>query len=663
MANVQLSVVVLTWNNLPLTRRFVDSIRQHTTLPYELIIVDNGSDSDSVDYGKDVADIFISNVRNEGFAVGMNQGMAAANGKFISFCNNDTVVPENWDKLLVQTASLPDVGIVFPALTAATNARTVRSLPGHECEHIAPFSAPPSGAFLVMLTEVARGIGGWGEEYAIASGEDVDLAFKVWVNDLQLVLDTRVLVDHVDKASSRNLDNQLELWRKNRQVFLEKWTGSPEVPRLESCSTSRHATNLATANSAAGWMSQYFRMREHADNLAAKGLPSKTSQAKTEKRKLIGASQPAQAKNADFAAEQLKGLWTGFEPIVDTDALRVTYFLPTLRVAGGVLGVMQLVSELRLLGVDASIVALGDKHEVYQWRNLQQPIIYKDDAHLRQELPETDVLIATHWSTAQTVHDLVQMGRARTSAYFLQDYEAWFFDEDDTANRQIVRDTYDLIPHKIVKSDWLSALLEQDGHQTHKIPLGVDLDFFYPRTVEKSDPPTVIAMGRPRTPRRGFATLTKAFEIVHKEYPEAEFILFGEDISSMALPFPFRCEGLLTDQERLARLYSSATVHLDASDFQAFGRPALEAMACGTANVLTDVGGVGEYARSGENCILVPAREPEKTANAILELLNNTQLRNSLIQDGLQTALGYSMHREARDTLALFRRILNDAEE
>ena len=41
--NRELSVVVLAWDNLPYTQQFVESVRRHTDVPYELIIVDNGS--------------------------------------------------------------------------------------------------------------------------------------------------------------------------------------------------------------------------------------------------------------------------------------------------------------------------------------------------------------------------------------------------------------------------------------------------------------------------------------------------------------------------------------------------------------------------------------------------------------------------------------------
>lgn len=648
----ELSVVVLTWNNLPLTRRFVASVRSHTKTPYELIIVDNGSARDSVDYGQEAADVFIRNETNRGFAVGMNQGLAVARGTTVAFCNNDTLVPEGWDSLLLESCSRPNAGMVYPALTAATNQRTVRKQPGTEVEVLDPYSAPPAGAFVVMQTAVARAIGGWGEEYPIASGEDIDLAFKLWVNDLDLLFDSRVLIEHVNKASSRNLPNWQALWKANRGIFLDKWISSPSVPRLPACPPARHARNLAAATSAATWMHHYFRGQDRdTTSQAAPVTPSAAPSAGAS-----GRDSPSSVR------QRLRALWVSHSPPQDEAALRIRYIVPGLGVSGGVFGVTQLVNELRLLGVDAGIVSQKTTPQIFKWRLLHPPTIYRDFLHLKAELPETDILVATHFLTAQHVHDLVASGRARAAAYFLQDYEAWFFPEHDVRNREIVRSTYHLIQHKIVKSDWLASLLAEDGHATHKIPIGLDHGFFYPRPVPKADPPVVFAMARPATPRRGFDTLVRTFELVHTKRRDAELVVFGQRIDTSKLPFPCRCEGLLTDQERLATIYSGATVHVDTSDFQAFGRPALEAMACGVASVLTDVGGVSSYARNEENCLLVPPREPEQTADAILRLLGDAELRQRLIAEGLRTVNQYSMHREARDTLALFRRILAEAE-
>jgi GT2 family glycosyltransferase len=261
--DVVLSVVVLAWDNLEFTQRFVESVRQHTDVSYELIIVDNGSQWEAAHYAAAAADTAIMNQVNLGFARGMNQGLYAARGEFVAFCNNDTVVPEGWaGKLLETAASHPDAAIVVPALTAARNDATVRTEPGEAVEVLDPFSAPPAAVVYVARADVIDQLGAWGEEYEIASGEDVDLCFKVWVNDLDIVYDQRVLVDHIGKGSASRLDDWEGLWARNRQRFLDKWMGDEDPPRLASCDPVRFERNRAIARSTADWMSRYFATRD-----------------------------------------------------------------------------------------------------------------------------------------------------------------------------------------------------------------------------------------------------------------------------------------------------------------------------------------------------------------------------------------------------------------
>jgi len=160
-----------------------------------------------------------------------------------------------------------------------------------------------------------------------------------------------------------------------------------------------------------------------------------------------------------------------------------------------------------------------------------------------------------------------------------------------------------------------------------------------------------LAMARPRTPRRGFDFVVASLAKVHEAMPVVDIVLFGENIGAMALPFPYRCAGLVTDRDELARLYSAARVHFDGSEFQAFGLPALEAMACGAVSVLTDVGGVQEYARHGENCLLVAPDAPDLAAAAIVGLLSDDALHERLRTGGLDTSRDFSMRRTARETV------------
>jgi GT2 family glycosyltransferase len=274
----ELSVVVLAWDNLEYTQAFVESVRRNTDVPYELVIVDNGSAPEAADYAEAAADVAVLNERNRGFSPGMNQGLAASKGAYVAFCNNDTVMPPAWASMLLATArDHRGAGIVVPAITGGVNnPATIREVPGTAVEALAPFSAPPPAVVFLMPTEVVRGVGGWGEEYLVASGEDVDIAFKVWVNDLDIVFDERVLVEHVGKVSSSKLEDWEARWAENRRVFLEKWTGDGEVPRLDSCDEATFARNRATAGSVAGWMTRYFaaRDRERAARSKASAAPA-----------------------------------------------------------------------------------------------------------------------------------------------------------------------------------------------------------------------------------------------------------------------------------------------------------------------------------------------------------------------------------------------------
>ena len=336
-------------------------------------------------------------------------------------------------------------------------------------------------------------------------------------------------------------------------------------------------------------------------------------------------------------------------------ALRVTYVLPELRLSGGALVVMQLVNELRLLGVDAHVVALrarrDRRREVFRWRLQVNPIVFANEQALIKGMHASDVVVATHWTTAAVVRKLVDAGRAKQAAYFVQDYEPWFYPEADAQSRARVQRTYGLIPHKVVTSEWLHGLLARDGSDSRTIPLGLDLGFFYPRPSRESARPVVLAMARPRTPRRAFDFVVATLAKVHDAMPDAEIVLFGEQIDSLDLPFPYRSAGVVTDNEQLARLYSGARVHFDGSDFQAFGLPALEAMACGAVSVLTDAGGVREYARDGENCLLVAPRDTDAAAAAIARLLSDDALVDRLREAGFATSRDHTLRRQARDTL------------
>jgi GT2 family glycosyltransferase len=176
--------------------------------------------------------------------------------------------------------------ITVPAISTAPNPVTVRSGPGDAIETLPPFCAPPAGVCYLVRADLVRALGAWDESYEIASGEDVDLCFKVWVNDLDVVYDQRVFVEHVGHATASQLDDSRQLWERNRRRFLEKWKGPDDPPRLATCPPDRFARNRATARAVAQWMDQYFTLR---DKRADPRTPTTAARLKRRVRRLFPA--------------------------------------------------------------------------------------------------------------------------------------------------------------------------------------------------------------------------------------------------------------------------------------------------------------------------------------------------------------------------------------
>lgn len=265
----ELSLIVLAWDQLPLTQRCIASLRVHTDVDHEVVVVDNGSEPTAARKAAELADVPVLNNENLGFARGMNAGLAVARGRFVAFINNDTEVPPSWASSLLESFDEGRPGIVAPAVTAAGNPVTVRHSPGSAAVTLTPFGDLPSGVVYVMRTEVIRQLGGWNETYPIATGEDLDLCFTVWANGLDFVLDERVLVQHESEATrSDKLADRPNLWRENLELFLDKWTNpDPDVPRLPDCPPAEFARNLAHARGAAIWLRRYVDVRDEANRL------------------------------------------------------------------------------------------------------------------------------------------------------------------------------------------------------------------------------------------------------------------------------------------------------------------------------------------------------------------------------------------------------------
>ena len=86
------SVIVLNWNGIKVLNQCLGSLRTQTYTPLEIIVVDNASTDDSVDFIRErFPDVrLVVNEKNFGFGGGNNVGIQASQGKYVMMLNNDT---------------------------------------------------------------------------------------------------------------------------------------------------------------------------------------------------------------------------------------------------------------------------------------------------------------------------------------------------------------------------------------------------------------------------------------------------------------------------------------------------------------------------------------------------------------------------------------------
>lgn len=117
---VKASIVILTWNSQEVVNACLSALPQGlTALPFEVIVVDNGSRDDTRAILQDQypwVRVF-SNRINRGVAPARNQGLRAARGEYVIFLDDDTIVqPGAFDRVLAYMDAHPDVGLCGPKL-------------------------------------------------------------------------------------------------------------------------------------------------------------------------------------------------------------------------------------------------------------------------------------------------------------------------------------------------------------------------------------------------------------------------------------------------------------------------------------------------------------------------------------------------------------------
>lgn len=239
------SIIIVTYNNLALTRLCLESVARNTAHPnYEVIVVDNRSKDGTPAYLRERAAQqpnlkILLNDENHGFARANNQGIEIATGEHLVLLNNDTIVPPGWLSRLLWHLNDPAVGLVGPVTNFAGNEARIPvsyanwlGMEEFSSEHTWARNTQIADIHVLamfcvaMRREVFTRIGPLDERFGIGMFEDDDYSMRVRQAGLRVVCAADVFVHHFGQAAFGKLieDGAYNpLFDENRRKYEAKW--------------------------------------------------------------------------------------------------------------------------------------------------------------------------------------------------------------------------------------------------------------------------------------------------------------------------------------------------------------------------------------------------------------------------------------------------------
>ena len=249
--------------------------------------------------------------------------------------------------------------------------------------------------------------------------------------------------------------------------------------------------------------------------------------------------------------------------------------------------------------------------------------------------------------------------------------------------KQVLRRADRVIAATIAEVTQLRFLYKANASKLVVIPPGVDVSHFYPIPADeakmyvglKPEDRMVLFVGRIE-PLKGLDTLIEAMSNLQlDENQRVHLAIIGGDPAASPREMSVEmarlqklCDDLAVgqtvvflgkrDQDKLPYYYSAAELVVMPSHYESFGMVALEAMACGTPVIASEVGGLAYLVKDGETGFTIPDQEPDTLCEKISWLLNDHDLHTSMSQRAVEYAQDYAWEKITRQILSVYQGLL-----
>lgn len=645
--NISIDIILPVFNALADVGQCLLSVLEHTSDPYRIIVVNDASEPETTHWLRWFTSrhpgrvTLLENEVNQGYTRAINRGIQSSQGDYIILLNSDTVVTPGWlDRLAACASSSPRIGIVgplsnaaswqnVPELLATDGSFAVNELPNgwtfadmaDAVSRCAPQPTYPRVPFIngfcyLIKREVIKTIGLFDEvAFPRGYGEENDYSLRCADAGFELAIAEDCYVFHA-KSRSFGHEQRKELSLMGKQAF-----------------EAKHDRG---------------RIKELIAQLKNNVILHRIRQ------------QILDAQSRTIAC--------GMVPVHDQKALpRILFLLPVNGGGGGAHSVVQEASAMRSMGIDAAVVIKKQCLERFRSDYSRLPSVDGlflpfEESTLLDVARKASVVVATIFTSVRLLAKIKATYPNILAAYYVQDYEPLFFTEDRPQHHEALA-SYDLIPGlvRFAKTRWICDEVSRlHGEVMYRVIPSIDHDVYLP----SADKPligrhVVVAMIRPQTPRRGAARTMHVLKALAERYGKRVCVeTFGcsdENIAAHGLDhdFEFVNHGELRQHE-VARVLAGADIFLDLSDYQAFGRTAAEAMACGCVPIVTRAGGACEFMEDGRNGYLVDVNDTARILARVDAIINDRASLHMMRESALNTAARYSKVSAALSELTLF---------
>ena len=289
------------------------------------------------------------------------------------------------------------------------------------------------------------------------------------------------------------------------------------------------------------------------------------------------------------------------------------------------------------------------------------------------------------WGNVPIVHMFHTLGEMKNRIARSEDEREGAYRID--GEKRVIARVDRIIASTLAEQTQLQFLYKANKRKITIIPPGVDTSHFYPIPMDEArqylgvdpDNKLVLFVGRIE-PLKGLDTLVKAISWRRTFKPgQVTLAIIGGDpdaspqeMSAEMARIQKLCDDLCMGrmvvflgkraQDTLPYYYSAADVLVMPSHYESFGMVALEAMACGTPVIASQVGGLAFLVKDGETGYHVPDQDPEALCEKLLDILSDPHQREKMGLRAAEYARDYAWANIANQMLEVYKSLVEGRE-